>query len=413
MSTSPSPGLLNQALLEKAIGEPIESYKTSPGSTPGDNVIGSLLSIAVTSKSGKKFNLIYKNIEPDSEQSQFAIMCALFWLENGLYKHVIPQLQSLVKETVWDPPTAKYYLSMNDDKMDYLIIDDLRPHGYTMEDKFRTYDFSQVSMVMKKIAQFHAMTHYLLVYKGEKVFEEPGMKIYLNNMWNSPNPMMEGFGAMLEANIVHSITVLKERNPEIAKALEQFFNLHKGERMKELLKTIRCKTDVKHFPCLVHGDLWMNNILLKYDENKVISDAKFIDFQMTRRGNIFEDLVYFFYCSTTPEFRKDHLAQCLMVYYEAFVSHLEKIGCPPVPNFTRGFFIDSFYENMLAGHVFMYFAIPLQLGVPIEVLKEKLNGDANAPAGNFDKTLVRLQHSPKAVDRLESLVKEAIEMKLF
>lgn len=216
------------------------------------------------------------------------------------------------------------------------------------------------------------------------------------------------------------------------------------EKIYEMFMARSKLTDKSTFPCIIHGDLWVNNILLKYDSAGVPSSLKFVDFQQTRRGNIYEDLLYFVLTSTTPAFRKQYLAQVLSSYFDAFAQTLDSIGVPLPLGFSRGQLINTFYDGLLAGYLYMMFAIPMQLADPVLSAKnvDAVAGesrDAAAMGGAGDgppdpskmspeqmmQMMVKglearsavfygqMITSPKAIARLVDLTKEMADMKLL
>jgi len=68
---------------------------------------------------------------------------------------------------------------------------------------------------------------------------------------------------------------------------------------------------------LTHGDLWLNNILWKKDEQGKLSDeiAAIIDFQLIHPGCIGEDFVRFFTSSLDAEFRRNNTERLLKYYF--------------------------------------------------------------------------------------------------
>jgi len=70
-------------------------------------------------------------------------------------------------------------------------------------------------------------------------------------------------------------------------------------------------TDSEYFWVIIHGDLWVNNILFQYYESVQSKELKFIDFQNVSRGNIYQDLKYFVFTSPTSALRKKNLNELL------------------------------------------------------------------------------------------------------
>ena len=80
--------------------------------------------------------------------------------------------------------------------------------------------------------------------------------------------------------------------------------------------------------CVLHGDYWGNNMLFKYEDtdNPTKPTAvKMVDFQIARIGHPVTDLLYYFYTSTLPEVRKEHLTSWLSFYFNTLMMYLKKL----------------------------------------------------------------------------------------
>ena len=210
-------------------------------------------------------------------------------------------------------------------------------------------------------------------------------------------------------------------------------------------------TDKKYFPVLVHGgmdkfillkyqmsskgqgneillflcaDLWTNNILFKFDHQNSPVSVKFVDFQLSRRGNIYEELIYFINTSTVPEFRARHLKTVLCSYYNSFTSFLQSLNCPKPINFSLGTFLNEFDANRKSAYVYMMFAIPLQLSTfsLAELGEQEADADemrVTVEEGDptrtkfVEKLYYMLKNSPPALQRLEAITSEVIQLKVF
>ena len=75
---------------------------------------------------------------------------------------------------------------------------------------------------------------------------------------------------------------------------------------------------------LCHGDLWINNLMFKYD-NAQVKSVKLIDLQTVRYSSPVIDILHFIYSSTEKDLRDNHLDQLLEDYSISLLIHLGKI----------------------------------------------------------------------------------------
>ncbi|CAL4127652.1 unnamed protein product [Meganyctiphanes norvegica] len=87
--------------------------------------------------------------------------------------------------------------------------------------------------------------------------------------------------------------------------------------------------------CLIHGDLWNNNIMFKQkrDENGKMSvrnsdEIVIIDWQEAHWNTSVEDLYYILFSATSPKFKKDHLNELLNYYHSTFIEITTRLGSP-------------------------------------------------------------------------------------
>jgi len=106
------------------------------------------------------------------------------------------------------------------------------------------------------------------------------------------------------------------------------------------------------------------------------------------------------------------LSTVLNQYYDEFRSTLDQMKIPLPWGFTRGFFLDHFEAGIGHGFIRMTFAIPLQLGM-ITKTKIKDGDEINEHFYTPENVKKMYEGSPAAMQRLEELVREMIERKVF
>lgn len=86
---------------------------------------------------------------------------------------------------------------------------------------------------------------------------------------------------------------------------------------------------------LNHGDLWVNNMLFKYNGAQQL-DVIFIDFQLSIWGSPGIDLNYFFYTSLSLDVLKHKRPQLLKVYHNRLADTLLNLDMGvPVPSYEQ------------------------------------------------------------------------------
>jgi len=346
---------------------------------------------------------------------EYLIGNRVFNIEIMMYTKVRSMLENLLKSRTGNEillPLPTYYGGICDGENDFLCLEDLRPEGYIMPDKFKGLNLPQVDLALRELAKFHAFSYFLIKHQGEVIFEDESLLQYKKNWFLEPEmqPVVQG---MFCGSMNTALNVITKINPELAEKYRALTG--DNSNTVSLVSKTSCYTDKKYFPVIIHGDFWSNNILFKYtdsDETKPTA-VRFVDFQLTRRGNIFEELQYFMFTSTTPIFRKEHLPSVLNTYYTAFTETLDLINCPRPLNFTKGFFIDSFYDTYLPALGFLSYAIPLQLGQPQEASTEAPASPEDAIRIMQEAMVKQWEQSPRAIQRMENILQEFADLKLI
>lgn len=79
------------------------------------------------------------------------------------------------------------------------------------------------------------------------------------------------------------------------------------------------------FTVLNHGDLWLNNMMFKIDEDGNTTDVSMIDYQGPFWGGPAGDLIYFLVSSVADDIKVDHFDDFIEYYHEELVSSLKAL----------------------------------------------------------------------------------------
>jgi thiamine kinase-like enzyme len=74
------------------------------------------------------------------------------------------------------------------------------------------------------------------------------------------------------------------------------------------------------FNVLIHGDLWVNNMLFRYRRSGAPDQVRFIDFQFLHFSSPAIDLRYFFNTSTCDDVRQEDLENLMKVRFKCHLT---------------------------------------------------------------------------------------------
>lgn len=84
--------------------------------------------------------------------------------------------------------------------------------------------------------------------------------------------------------------------------------------------------DDNDFNVILHGDLWSNNIMFKYDANGDVEDTVLVDFQICYYGPPVLDITYCLYTSSHNDVSESDWDMLIQYYYYELKSTLKKFN---------------------------------------------------------------------------------------
>ena len=167
-----------------------------------------------------------------------------------------------------------------------------------------------LNKVIPKIAKFHALSYVLKAQKPNYIRD---LKKYLEPL----DSRMELVSSLLEhgMNVIRNDEKLCKYFPRIKIVMED--GLKKGYWRSSLPLQ-------DPYTCIIHGDLWTNNILFHKHNNCCIDDVKFIDFQTYFLSSPFRELLFLLCTSSEITVINNHFDDCLEKYLTGLTSVLEK-----------------------------------------------------------------------------------------
>ncbi|XP_030555762.1 uncharacterized protein LOC115759073 [Drosophila novamexicana] len=304
----------------------------SMGSSTGENYCSQIYRVKLNyrqqngkaSQKDEQMAVIVKSI-PRIDSVEFLEDLQVYLKEKITYYELLPRLELLTQCKRRFGP--KLYQCMKQPQ-NTLVFEDLGQLGYVMASRETGLDETHCRLVMERLAEFHAAS-MVLATLDPKIFEA-----YSDGML-SPDGLAKDDGLLMRFfagngqqlhKLVNSWSGYERIAGKIGKYLEQ-----------QRAHLVRAQAPVdKEIKVLNHGDLWVNNMLFKYNGAQQVQDVIFIDFQLSIWGSPGIDLNYFFYTSLSLDVLKHKRPQLLKVYHNRLSETLLNLDLGvPVPSYEQ------------------------------------------------------------------------------
>lgn len=236
------------------------------GSSAGDGNLGSLISVTIREADRHPMHLLCKLMVEDAETREAMRLGQLFKREVFFYEKVMPAFEQFqrskgVKGFRGYPKC--YGCVFDEDKEQYLIVmEDLRQRQFGMWPKRDPVELEHVKAVIVELAKFHAIS-FAMKDQQPEIFDQ---------LKHIDDLLIE----LLKQNTF--LGYLKGSHEQILHVLTEYLPQH-ADKFRQIwantLPLVNQMLDGKTwepFAVFLHGDLWNNNTMFQYEEEKVLFD---------------------------------------------------------------------------------------------------------------------------------------------
>ncbi|XP_058063033.1 uncharacterized protein LOC131212953 [Anopheles bellator] len=270
-----------------------------------------------------KVSLILKTKLQNPELAESADLLNVFETEKTVYGPLMKAVRELLTSfgdcTVFAPRLIY-------EDAHALVLEDLAVKGYRQPDRRARLDQAHMSIVLRKLAKFHAATA-VLGRKNRDLLEPLASSTFATEN----NPIHLFYANAIQQCIEQTVKV---------PALQPY-----TEPLRTFLETAiereaKCyERDELAFNVVNHGDLWLNNLLWKYDEQGSVVDVIMVDFQETFYGSLGFDLNHLLHTSANTALQRAGFDGMVQLYTAELTNALKQFkydGPLPDLQFVKG-----------------------------------------------------------------------------
>lgn len=350
MSCADTPKWLTQDFVEnilknflKNVMLKVENIDISAATAKGDSYCSVMTRVKANYKESKSDNeiqtisfLVKSSYEGNPVLTKVLELYDAFNTEMQMYENVMPQLTQILQYHGYKEQLCAKTLYV-DYKKNIIIIEDLSVLSYLTTNRLCGMDMAHVKLCLEKLAKFHAAAAVL----NEK--SAGSLVKYDHGIFNKHVQIYSNFFKKV-------ITVCAE----FAGNCQELGDYYK-DKLLEMLKNFtdyvyECiEVNESDFMTLNHGDLWTNNVMIKYNavDKRIPKDILLIDFQYSHWSSPALDLHYFFSTSLQNDLLFYNQDKFVKYYHSILVETLKTLGykqqIPSLHEFQVQFLKRKFY----------------------------------------------------------------------
>ncbi|EDV41061.2 uncharacterized protein Dana_GF23615 [Drosophila ananassae] len=243
--------------------------------------------------------------------------------EKQMFEEFLPEMTKILNKCSSELGERKLYaecfLTETTAGKEIYLLEDLGDLGYTSLDRFQGICLEDAKVCLRKMAQFHGAS-MVLCQEQPEFLDKLSPSDYAKGLSDNFAKALVLDGAEFAANF------FADELPEIARKMNAQIPDTYARRIQDIVNPKNSK-----FNAIVHGDVWVNNIMFNRPEEKAV----LVDFQNCFWASPAIDLHYFFYTSLRIEVllhRKDELLKYYFENLTKTLTHCDFIGAIPTFN---------------------------------------------------------------------------------
>ncbi|XP_045538047.1 uncharacterized protein LOC123721930 [Papilio machaon] len=311
---------------------------------------------------------------------ELGVIKVLYGAEVFVYSVLIPHYKRLSKFDLSQLFPECFYADSTLHN-EVIVLKDMCKEGFQRYNGDRFLDADHIIVCLKSLAQFHALS-MVLQHNVKNIEDEKIMTPYSSTY---PTQLMVAFRNSLSNNL--DIFKDTEYGAFYSMILTNFDDI------------VDSNTNKASRLVYGHGDLWKENILFKYEDNKPVS-ACILDFQTTRLLCPAQDVLIFILTSTETKVRRNCYEYFLSIYYECLQQTLLQHSLDPETTYSRS----DFNRDLKTVAFYCFIASNLAFSLWLGLEEKALIQSKNICEEGNEKTSATLYYKQIMLDIVQDFV---------
>ncbi|XP_031628478.1 uncharacterized protein LOC116344183 [Contarinia nasturtii] len=254
------------------------------------------------------------------QTEDYAKICAeslLYEREIEAYTKVLPAVEKLLESVgEFGQIAPRCYTADIERKM--IAFEDLRNQQFKGVNSVDGLNMDHMKLALLTLAKWHAGTASLLIENIELFEWYTKRNVYKNS------PSIQSFFR----NIAQTVSNEIKHWPGYENISEKLGNIPQ-EAFDNIHKSYEPQDD--GFNVITHGDMFMNNLLYRHDQNGKPIDIRFVDFAIGKHVSPSIDLVCLLYGSSDSSIKQDDREHLIQYYHSELVKYLKLLKFSKIP----------------------------------------------------------------------------------
>ncbi|XP_039429593.1 uncharacterized protein LOC120413008 [Culex pipiens pallens] len=238
----------------------------------------------------------------------------VFFREIVFYSKILPEIKEISKELEYNGKLAPDCYKISAKHPQHFIFEDLSLNGFVAADRRLGLNFTQLELILEKVAKFHAISAHLYD-------KDPELMKY--HHYRNINEDVQHFYGLFRNSMLNCAEMALKWPTTAPRIAMKLFKLEQSVIAKGCQVYTLNKAD---FNVLNHGDLWVNNVMYRYNAKGVPIEAMLVDFAISYFGSPAIDLSFLLFTSSADDVTEEQFDLLLQSYHQSLLGTLNQLG---------------------------------------------------------------------------------------